>query len=148
MRLRRFRSLARAYGGDIRRWPSEVRGAAWRLAREDREAGRLLADERRLDMLLERWTEHASAEPRARLAFAARTIPLRYGRPARRLQLAALWPTALRGTAMAGLVLLAMTAGYSAGASGFGSNPLPHAGRLDLSEVIEGIPGFKGPPAS
>ncbi|WP_296817251.1 hypothetical protein [Brevundimonas sp.] len=48
----RFRTLVHAYGGDPRRWPVKERAAAEAFARDDSEAGDLLALARELDDLL------------------------------------------------------------------------------------------------
>ncbi|WP_165837084.1 hypothetical protein [Phenylobacterium hankyongense] len=56
MRKDRFEELAQAYGGDIARWPLEVRDAAALLvAEEPTFTQAVLADAGRLDVALEGW---------------------------------------------------------------------------------------------
>ncbi|MFL9827585.1 hypothetical protein [Rhodoplanes sp. SY1] len=52
MTFTEFRRLAETYGGDVERWPDEMRDAARAIARTP-EGRALLAAERRLDLMLE-----------------------------------------------------------------------------------------------
>jgi len=58
----RFRQLADAYGGDVRRWPAAVRGEAMAFAAAHADyAGRLLESARRLDEALDAFAVEPSA---------------------------------------------------------------------------------------
>ena len=54
----RFEALAEAYGGDLARWPSELRAAAERLLKTRPELSQVLAEAAELDAML-----GASSEP-------------------------------------------------------------------------------------
>lgn len=56
----RFAALADAYGGDLGRWPAELRTAAFTIA-ETPEGRRLLAGAAALDVRLDRFTVPASS---------------------------------------------------------------------------------------
>ncbi|WP_343609239.1 hypothetical protein [Novosphingobium sp.] len=66
--LARFAELAEAYGGDLTRWPADVRDAAQRMALEP-EASAVLAEASALDAQLDLWTVPAPS-PRLRQAVA------------------------------------------------------------------------------
>lgn len=53
MEIERFKTLIEEHGGDPSRWPETVRAPMMRLASQDPIAGRLLAEARALDRLLD-----------------------------------------------------------------------------------------------
>lgn len=55
MQIERFQALADAYGGDIRRWPGELRGPAVALAEQSAAARAILARAEALDAQLDAW---------------------------------------------------------------------------------------------
>ncbi|NWG46444.1 MAG: hypothetical protein HXY25_07835 [Alphaproteobacteria bacterium] len=154
MRRHRFARYARAYGGDIERWPAGVRAAAYAFAEDDPAAEGILAEACRLDRALDRSARAGKAVPSDDLAFAVALIPARHARraPERGMALRPSWlglAPAARPAPLAAAVLLALTIGYSAGAVGLAASmPDPAEPPLDMTLVIEGITGLKGVPAS
>ena len=51
--LKRFAALAESYGGDLRRWPDDVRGGAQALLNASPQAHGILADAQKLDSAIE-----------------------------------------------------------------------------------------------
>lgn len=73
MDIERYRSLAEAYGADMRRWPEDQRDAALALhVREPDAAGKILAEAAILDGALDAWRPPAvSFDLRERVMAAA-----------------------------------------------------------------------------
>ena len=104
----RFRSLADAYGGDLRRWPEADRTAAHALlAQGQPELHRLLAEARLLDDVLDSHTVNAPDPALVeRIAGGAAAIQPSLTRPATRWRTAWWWPGAgLAGIGLAGSVI-------------------------------------------
>ncbi len=93
----RFRALADAYGGDLRRWPSDERDAAHALLLRQPETQAMLSGAAELDAALTAWTVPGPGSALA--ARIAGTVAHRHTR-ARRLRL---WLSSLgAATALAG----------------------------------------------
>jgi hypothetical protein len=78
MDLDRFRALAEAYGGDLRRWPAETRAAAETFRAGHAEAQALLDAEADFDHLL-----HGVAPPAASAALRQAVIASARAKPSR-----------------------------------------------------------------
>jgi hypothetical protein len=114
MDLDRFKALAEAYGGDLRRWPEAARADAKRFAADRPEARALLAEEADFDHLLHGWSpEPASAALRQRVIASAAVRRARLGLKLSWKLLASGAGMAAAGAAgaMAGAIWIAAAAG-------------------------------------
>jgi hypothetical protein len=129
--LARFTTLAESYGGDLRRWPEELRAGAEALLPTSPEARRLLAEARTLDAAIaaaqgqeddELWQpgEEAAALARLRAGVGAR-IAATEARPAARRSVPRGWfarlPVNLGWVGMATGGSFAVVAGLLIGAT-------------------------------
>lgn len=134
MTKERFQELAEAYGGEIARWPAELREeAALLAAAEPAFARAVLAREAQLDAALDELPRAAaSAELFERIVAGAPA--LRRARPAWRLWLA---PAGL-GAALAGIAAAGVLLGVEVRAYGVSSDSSAQSvADLDVSAVSE-----------
>ncbi|MBN9074835.1 MAG: hypothetical protein BGN87_19115 [Rhizobiales bacterium 65-79] len=103
----RFRAMAEAYGGSIRRWPAEPRRQAEPLLSDPRY-GRILSEACALDEFLDEWTV---APPSRELA-----ARIRLGAPASIREYFARWRLWLSGIGLAAALAGALAGGVAVAA--------------------------------
>ena len=120
----RFRALVASYGADLSRWPREEQDSAKELLATSSQAAMWLAEQKRLDELLDRVPDVA---PSPALLRSIAEIPIRHGH-----SVGALWPfnRVRNWLALAGV---AAAMGVLAGAAIFEEDPGEEASLDDLS---------------